>query len=729
MRNFNYLRSVLFAFIFLLCSKTYSQAPGIEWQNTIGGNLDDLLLCSAKTSDGGMILGGGSRSGVSGDKTENAIGSYDFWIVKLDSTGNMIWQNTIGGLADDMVNSIQQTLDGGYIAAGYSGSGMSGDKTEPLIGEYDFWIVKLDAGGNIVWQNTIGGNKNDQATCIRQTSDLGYIVAGFSLSGISGDKTELNQGPATTSDYWIVKLDNAGNILWQNTIGGNYYDYIYAVEQTWDGGYIIGGYSQSGITGDKTEALIGASDFWVLKLNPAGNIQWQNTIGGTGSESIRRIMLAADGGYVLAGFSGSDISGDKTENAYGIGSDYWVVKINSMGNIVWQNDIGGNEDDILLSADNTMDGGYILGGVSYSGMSGDKTENSMGGSDMWVVKITSAGVLEWQNAIGGSSSDEGEAIIQTANGGYAVGGFSKSEISGDKTESNMGAASTYDYWIVKLLNECIPVAEICNTFDDDCNGLIDDGIFDSVTISAAGPTTFCQGGSVVLNAVYSGTAVQWKRNGSNITGATSPSYTVMQKGTYTCETTSPCGSAISENLTVIINKNPPASITPGGPLTFCAGGSVVLTANAGAGLTYQWYKGASAIAGATLINYTATTTGNYKCRVTKTATGCYKNSNTIAVSVPCKEGESMISNHENILSIYPNPNTGNFNVTGIISPDISRRVSIEIYNSFGQLVYLKQFESSDMINETIELNETAKGIYFVRIQNGENINEQKLVVE
>ncbi|MFI5172832.1 MAG: immunoglobulin domain-containing protein, partial [Chitinophagales bacterium] len=651
---------------------SFSQAPVIDWQNTIGGSGDDLLLTINKTSDGGCIGAGFSNSSISGDKTENGIGSYDMWIVKTDVDGNIEWQNTIGGFADDVANSIEQTLDGGYIVAGYSGSGATGDKTEPLIGEYDMWVLKLDATGNIVWQNTIGGIKNDQAVSVRQTLDAGYIVGGFSHSPISGDKTEGNFGPATTSDYWVLKLDASGIITWQRTLGGDYYDYFYTLTPTLDGGYIVGGYSQSGISGNKSEALIGAADYWIVKLNFSGNTQWQNTIGGTGSDLLREIIATNDLGYLLAGYSSSDISGDKTENSFGIATDYWIVKLNSSGNIVWQNDIGGNEDDILFSADESDDGGFILGGTSYSGISGDKTEPSNGGSDYWVVKVSSTGAIEWQNSIGGNTSDEGRGIVQLSAGGYAVGGFSKSGISGDKTEVNMGPASTYDYWIVKLFQNCIPATETCNSFDDNCNGIIDDGIVETVSITPGGATTFCQGGFVMLTATYSGASVQWARNGINITGETSAVYTVTQKGNYTCTTSSICGSATSTPIAVVVNKNPPATITPDGPTVFCAGGSVLLTANAGDGLSYQWYKGASIIAGATSINYLANTTGNYKCRVTKTATGCYKNSNSIAVSVPCREGsttdEQPIGNR---FEIYPNPNNGTFTISyeaGTTSP-------------------------------------------------------------
>ncbi|QQR96490.1 MAG: hypothetical protein IPJ93_07825 [Bacteroidota bacterium] len=153
----------------------------------------------------------------------------------------------------DELYSIQQTSDGGYILGGRSNSDISGDKTENSQGDFDYWVVKLDASGNIQWQNTIGGNNSDYLTSIQQTTDGGYILGGYSRSSISGDKTEDNQGP---DDYWVVKLDPTGNIQWQNTIGGNSVDQLTSIQQTNDRGYILGGWSLSNISIDKTETLL-----------------------------------------------------------------------------------------------------------------------------------------------------------------------------------------------------------------------------------------------------------------------------------------------------------------------------------------------------------------------------------------------------------------------------------------------------------------------------------------
>jgi subtilisin family serine protease len=425
--------------------------PEIAWQNTIGGSEGDELSIVRQTTDGGYILGGSSNSDISGDKTQANKGDYDYWIVKLNAEGQIEIQRTIGGNKNDHLTDIQQTTDGGYILGGYSFSGISGNKTEVLIGGSpdggDYWVVKLSATGTIEWQNTIGGSSNDYFQSIQQTVDGGYILGGSSQSGISGDKTEANQGG---SDYWVIKLTATGAIDWQNTIGGGNNDDLQSIQQTTDGGYILGGYSWSGISGDKTEDSQGGwgdYDYWVIKLSTTGAIEWQNTIGGSSYDYLQSIQQTVDGGYILGGCSYSGISGDKTEANQGGSGDFWVIKLTATGSIVWQNTIGGNHDDYLQSIEQTVDGGYILGGRSNSGISGDKTEANLGYDDYWVVKLAVTGIVQWQNTIGGSGDDYLQSIQQTADGGYVLGGYSNSSISGYKTEAGEGGN---DYWIIKL---------------------------------------------------------------------------------------------------------------------------------------------------------------------------------------------------------------------------------------------------------------------------------------
>ncbi len=447
-------------------SPLFAQAPAIQWQNTIGGNEDDKLTSIQQTADGGYILGGYSESNISGDKTENSLGGFyngDYWVVKLSATGAIQWQNTISGNHHDELTSLQQTADGGYILGGWSNSDISGDKTENSWGDYDYWVLKLDPTGAIQWQNTIGGNGRDKLTSLQQTVDGGYILGGHSNSNISGDKTENSLGNDGHDDYWVLKLNATGAIQWQNAIGGHYGETFTSLQQTADGGYILGGYSWSDATGDKTESSWG-EDYWVVKLNATGAIQWQNTIGGDGYDWLYSLQQTADGGYILGGYSESKISGDKTENCLGgfLNGDYWVLKLNAAGAIQWQNTIGGSGRDEFASLKQTTDGGYILGGTSDSNISGDKTENSLL-TDYWVLKLNANGVIQWQNTIGGDSFEAFASLQETADGGYILGGSSSSDISGDKTENSLGGGFIGDYWVIKLASETVPTEEAGTT--------------------------------------------------------------------------------------------------------------------------------------------------------------------------------------------------------------------------------------------------------------------------
>ncbi len=455
-------------YIFCLLSLAFKPvfAQEIEWEKTIGGSGTDELFSLKQTSDGGYILGGFSTSNISGDKTENSHGDNDYWIVKTDSTGNIQWQNTIGGTGIDYLYSIAQTTDNGFILGGWSDSDISGDKTESPFGYADYWIIKTDSLGVIQWQNSIGGSVGEALNSIQQTTDGGYILGGRSSSFISGDKTENSQGDY---DYWIVKTNSLGNIQWQNTIGGNKRDYLHSVQQTFDGGYILGGYSNSNISGDKTENST-SHDYWIVKTDSIGNIQWQNTIGGNNVDELQSIQQTADSGYILGGWSYSSISGDKSEDCRGY-QDYWIVKTDSMGVIEWQRTLGGNISEMLYSVKQTSDGGYIAGGLATSFISGDKTEYTQGGVDVWVIKLDETGSIQWQNTIGGSDNDWIRPISQTMDGGYIMGGSSQSSISGDKTENCVGG---YDYWIIKLTDKFNLIrGQLCA--DLNTNGIPDSG--------------------------------------------------------------------------------------------------------------------------------------------------------------------------------------------------------------------------------------------------------------
>ncbi len=422
--------------------------PVIQSQKTIGGSADDKLWSICLTRDGGLIAGGISYSNISGEKNENSRGSDDYWVVKMDKPGKMQWQRTIGGSGDDNLKSVIQTSDGGYALIGESSSNISGEKTENSRGGTDYWLVKLDSLGRIQWDRTFGGSGYEYIDNVVQTTDGGYILAGSSESYISGDKSESTRG---YFDYWVVRLNKKGDKVWDKTIGGTDYEFCSPIELTTDGGVIIGGFSQSNISGEKTENSRGFYDYWLVKLDRYGHIKWDKTIGGSDNDFGRGLKQTDDGGYIMTGSSYSSYpSGDKTDYGRG-GADYWVVKLDSKGNLLWDKTIGGDADDNeVWCLEKTSDGGYIFGGNSYSGISGEKTESNRGDADYWVVKIDGSGNKIWDKTIGGTGYDGLYSIKELSGKRYAIGGYSYSGISGDKTQESRGGA---DYWVVNLYDK------------------------------------------------------------------------------------------------------------------------------------------------------------------------------------------------------------------------------------------------------------------------------------
>ena len=424
--------------------------PSIGRDKTIGGANLDYLGGAISTEDGGYLLAGYSLSNASGDKSENSKGVNDYWIVKIDAQYNKLWDKTFGGANHEGLASVISTPDGGYLLGGNSVSDISGDKSENSkdilggdVSSGDYWVVKVDNQGNKVWDKTFGGNAADVLHYIVPTPDRGYLLGGFSESGVSGDKSENSKGER---DFWIVKIDNQGNKLWDKTIGGSAGDELWRIIATADGGFLLFGNSLSDNSGDKSENSKGSSDFWIVKIDNQGNKVWDKTLGGSDSESISDAILSSDGGYLLAGSSMSDASGDKSENGRGNWDD-WVVKIDAGGNKIWDKTFGGDDLDGVTSAVSTPDGGFLLAGSSLSNASGDKSENGKGSLDYWAVKIDAGGNKVWDKTIGGTEDDNLVSTILTPDGSYLLTGSSNSNASGDKSQNSKGV---FDYWIVEL---------------------------------------------------------------------------------------------------------------------------------------------------------------------------------------------------------------------------------------------------------------------------------------
>jgi len=438
--------TMIFSLAFFFAVAALAQ-PAIVWQKSLGGNDFDWAYSIQQTDDGGFIVAGYSESN-DGDVSGNR-GSADYWVVKLNSAGEIEWQRSLGGSGDDVAYSIQQTSDGGFIVAGRSNSN-DGD-VSGNHGSADYWVVKLNSSGEIVWQTSLGGSSWDFVPSIQQTADGGFIVAGGSTSN-DGDVSGNHGG----GDYWVVKLNSAGEIEWQRSLGGSSYDAANSIQQTSDGGFVVAGGSYS-IDGD-VSGNHGSADYWVVKLNSAGEIVWQKCLGGSDNDLAFSIQQTADGGFIIAGYSCSndgDVSGNHGSR------DYWVVKLNSAGEIEWQKCLGGSGDDEARSIHQTADGGFIVAGYSESN-DGDVSGNHPGGyyesdstwheyPDYWVVKLNSFGEIVWQKSLGGSDYDEAFSIQQITDGGFIIAGVSYSN-DGD-VSGHHGSTDYSDYWIVKLSPE------------------------------------------------------------------------------------------------------------------------------------------------------------------------------------------------------------------------------------------------------------------------------------
>lgn len=404
----------------------FGYGQDIMWEKSFGGRHAEYLADVQPTADYGFILAGSSLSKKSGSKSQEGAGDLDYLIWKMDESGSTEWQKSFGGSGSDLLKVIKNTYDGGFILGGVSNSEAGFSKKDGCFGNDDYWLIKLDAKGNELWQRVYGGKGKDDLTSVIATSDGGYLIGGSSSSSVGqnqialGGKKEINRG---SMDYWIIKIDASGNEEWQRTYGGKYADVLQSMVVTKDGGYLIGGNSNSPASKDKiSEHLGGGNDFWLLKLDALGAVEWQQSLGGAGEDNLTVVYQTTDGSYIAAGNSNSTTRTTKN------GSDLWIVKLHSDGTFLWEKSFDIGKNDILMSLITDEDGSFMIGAYSPSGY--QQSNKTTGINDYIALKVSALGEELWRKECGSKGEDVLKQLIETRDGGYLMVGTSNPEFNG-----------------------------------------------------------------------------------------------------------------------------------------------------------------------------------------------------------------------------------------------------------------------------------------------------------
>lgn len=382
------------SFVFFLLLIVNSSSAQFNFQRVFGGGGIEGSWCVKQTSDKGYI--------VTAESTSFGPGANDVYVVKTDSVGLVMWMKSYGGSnSTEYGNFIMETFDGGLANLGRAHSFG--------FGSSDYYLIKMDAQGNVLWSKTYGGASYEEGYSMAQTADSGFVLAGYTESFGSGQ-----------SDLLLIKTDSLGNINWTKTYGGSGIEGIsgygnISIHQIYNDGFILAGYTNS--------FGAGSFDFYLLKLDTIGNLEWSRTYGGTGIDygygnSVGR---SSDGGYIITGHTESFGSGM---------SDVYVVKADSVGNLEWSKTYGGSNMDYGYSIQQTNDFGYIIGGATAS--------FGNGGYDAYLLKIDVSGNLMWSRAIGGTGDDFAYSVDQAEDEGYILTGYTDSFGNG-----------TFDVYLVK----------------------------------------------------------------------------------------------------------------------------------------------------------------------------------------------------------------------------------------------------------------------------------------
>ncbi|KXN98207.1 PKD protein [Aequorivita aquimaris] len=413
-----------FSLLFFSCGKDDGPGPEpeingeVELVKTYGGSGIDEAVSVVEAADGSYLVLGTTRSS-DGDITDRSGSDSDFWLLKLSKTGDIIWSKTYGGSDDENASRITKTNDGGYLLSGYTTSN-DGD-VNGNEGFQDYWVVKVDNAGNILWEENFGFSGSDQAFKAFQTSDGGYFITGFfDVSASGGAGNDFQRGTMHgVGEFWGIKLAADGTKEWRRYFGGTNNDRSYDALETADGGFLMTGTSESEDF-DKTDPK-GSYDYWAVRLTADGDLVWTKSFGGDEIDNSYASIKTNDDNYIMVGDSRSS---DQDVTSPRGNADAWMVKFDDNGSKIWQKSFGGSQFDTAHSIVQRNNGDYILSGHSRSADGDLQTNNGV--NDVWVFIVDGNGAMRFQKSIGGSNLDFASEAIETSDNKILVVGNSES---------------------------------------------------------------------------------------------------------------------------------------------------------------------------------------------------------------------------------------------------------------------------------------------------------------
>lgn len=437
---------VILSSLLLFHFTSYSQFQ-IDWQQSYGSMASDRGYDIAETDGGYLVIGYAGSSGGQVTCSEEGGGG---WLLKIDYSGNLIWQKCFDYVFADR---IVKDFNGSH----YYLIGMT--VLEPYPDASNLWVAKIDSSGNIIWERVLGNNDgvSDYAFFGQATAD-GGVVATVIIYSSGGDITNWYG----QYDGWIVKLDSLGLKEWDFSIGSSQSEFINGIIQTNDGGYLAGLYGKPNGIGGNVDCVVfnapGGPDAIIYKIDADGNPEWHQCYGGSGHEGAGSLVETANG-YMVAAFGGSN-DGDLEGSGWHGGMDVWLIKIDFSGNIMWQKCYGGTDHEYPIRIFQCSDGGFVVFSDTYS-FDGDVIGNPSSGNEpsIWVFKVDSTGVLLWQRCIGGSRAERVHGVVQNSDYKYTVAGEMFFSPSGDVNCSNFVYGSQQNYWIFGISDTTVNVVE------------------------------------------------------------------------------------------------------------------------------------------------------------------------------------------------------------------------------------------------------------------------------